>query len=425
MIKTASLGLRLMSFILFIIFSRDVHAQQDYIPGYVVDMAGDTTRGYIDYWKGRRNPEKIYFKKDLNGKTIKYIPSEIKRFVVEGAIYVSAIVDRSLSSARVNKLDYHDKLDLRTDTLFLQAVIQGHKSLYYYESEEGIKNFYIQNGDKISLLEYKKYVKSIDSKDVIAEVRTYPLQLREYFGDCEAIQGSLALLEYNIEKIENLFYDYYEQCSPEKLEFIKRKEKIAFHYSLKAGLTYTKMNFKTGYSYLTRANFKPSIDYTLGIAADIGLSRKKKKWSINSELLYTRYTVKGSYTANTNVIGGRVVTTKLGVSYLKLNTLLKYKYKTENGKSIYFSAGISKALSVNSINERVDVTYSAVGSTTEEGIAVPGVRKFELGRVLGIGYQKSNYSMEIRFEKGSKTFSPFHLGNFTKRFYLLVGYELK
>ena len=424
MLKIGSLGLRFIYFILLVIFSKEVHAQQNYTSGYIIDATGDTIRGHIDYWKGGKNPQKIYFKKDLTSESIKYLPSDIKAFVAEENIYISAIVDRSLSAIRVNKLDYHDKLNLRRDTLFLQTVVQGPKSLYYHKSEVGIENFYIGDGENITLLEYKKYIKSIDQKDIIAEVRTYTLQLKEYFEDCQAIQGNLASLKYNGEKIENLFFNYYEKCLAETPNYIKRKEKIAFSYSAKAGISYTKINFESAvYSYLSESNYKPSIDYTLGIGADIGLSRNNKGWSLNNDLLFTRYEVKGVYTHRTNSDNYRVINTTLGFSYIKLHTLLKYKYKTEKGSSIYFNAGISHGLIIKKVHERLDEVYTPAGQTIEEGLAVPGVRNLERGRVLGVGWQKNNYSIELRYERGSGVSTFSQLGNVTRRFYLLGAYE--
>lgn len=424
MLKIGSLGLRLICIFLFMILSKEgMYAQQNYIPGYIINTAGDTIRGYINDQNWGSNPKKVYFKEEIEGKAIKYAPATIKAFATEGDIYLSAIIGRSLSSKRVNKLDDYDKLNLLTDTLFLQAVVLGPKSLYYHKSLEGIENFYIKNGESLSLLEYKKYKKTIDQKEIITEVKTYLLQLKEYFKDCESIQGSLISLEYSRKQMENIFSAYYEKCSTERPESKKIRGRLLFKYGMKAGISRTTLHFSSDlYKHLADADYKSSLDYTLGISADIILARNRGKWSLNNELFYTRYKVDGMY--NDHEIGNnyKVINTELGFSHLKLNTSVKYRFNMKDS-DLYLNAGISHGLILQEISNRLDETYYPSGHSIEGEIAIPAIKELELGRVFGIGWQKKRYSVEVRYERGTGISNVLFLGDGTRRFFLLVGYE--
>ena len=423
MLKIGSLGLRLNCIVLFMMLSSGIHAQQNYIPGYIINIDGDTLKGYINYQNWGSNPKKVYFKKEIKDKAIKYVPATIEAFATEDDIYISAIIDRSLSSKRVNKLDDYDKLNLLTDTLFLQAVMLGPKSLYYHKSHEGIENFYIKDGENITLLEYKKYIKTIDQKEIITEVKTYILQLKEYFKDCESIQGSLISLEYGRKQMENIFSTYYEKCSTEGPGLKKIRGRLLFKYGVKAGISRTTLHFSSDvYEHLADADYKSSIDYTLGICADIILARNRGKWSLNNELVFTKYEVDGVY--NDYDIGGNyaVINTKLGFSHLKLNTSVKYRFKMKDS-DLYLNAGASHGLILQEISNRVDETYYPSGHSIQGQIAIPAIKELELGRIFGIGWQKKRYSVEMRYERGTGISNVLFLGDGTRRFFLLVGYE--
>jgi hypothetical protein len=85
-------------------------AQQTFIPGYVVDLKGDTLKGEIRY-----NPKKeldMYSKvgfKEVSGAQRTFKPEKIKAYGYDGKVFVSATID---GEAAFYKTLSHGAIDL-------------------------------------------------------------------------------------------------------------------------------------------------------------------------------------------------------------------------------------------------------------------------------------------------------------------------
>jgi hypothetical protein len=140
-----------------IIISRIGCCQKNFVPGYLIDLKGDTLHGLIDFRNPDVNPDRISFKSNLNNTPVLFNPTSIKGFAVENEIYESAIVTVDKSSNRTSEISYYTGFDLRTDTVFLRTLIQGNKSLFYYFDMFGKEHFFIKQDAEFELLVYKKY----------------------------------------------------------------------------------------------------------------------------------------------------------------------------------------------------------------------------------------------------------------------------
>ena len=131
-------------------FLQTAYSQDNYLPGHIITLDGEKLAGYINYLNWGKNPQKISFRKQAEGKKIRYAPTDIKEFGVEDEVYVSAIVDTEVSPVKVGYLEYNPNLNIKRDTVFLQKMIGGEKSLYYFKSSKDKENFYIQEGNSSS-----------------------------------------------------------------------------------------------------------------------------------------------------------------------------------------------------------------------------------------------------------------------------------
>jgi hypothetical protein len=139
--KTTKIFKSLSFLILTTFLSLNVYSQQNFVPGYVVTVQGDTLKGSVDYRNWDKNPDKISFV--LEGKTTpeQYSPLDIKSFKANDEVYVSAIVKSSASYRKPGNFGDETELKTAIDTTFLQTLIQGDKSLYYLRNRLGIENF--------------------------------------------------------------------------------------------------------------------------------------------------------------------------------------------------------------------------------------------------------------------------------------------
>jgi hypothetical protein len=123
-----------------------VSAQSNYKPGYVVNLKGDTLRGFIDYQEWGSNPDAINFKKTLADPVSKYSASDITAFGIDKLeSYIKYTGPISTDLTDPNKAASEDERDtsFRMGTVFLKVLEKGNKvALYSYKDELKIR-FYI------------------------------------------------------------------------------------------------------------------------------------------------------------------------------------------------------------------------------------------------------------------------------------------
>lgn len=230
-------------------------SQENYLNGYIIQLNGDTLKGFVDYRNWKINPDKINFKEDLNGVKTNYAAIDIKAFGVEGEKYVSAIAETEISPSSLNNITPDQALNIIIDTSFLQTIIEGEKSLYYKVNRFGNDQFYVKIDNKYELLTFKRYLVKKDGKDIAAENKKYIGQLSFYLNSCSELQSKLKDTEYSTKSLKELFFMYYS-CTGSEIEFVKEKEKVKVEFGFLAGLSLTTLKFESEeFDYLVNADY--------------------------------------------------------------------------------------------------------------------------------------------------------------------------
>jgi hypothetical protein len=186
------------------------YGQENFVPGRIIELNGDTLRGDIDYRNWQRNPKTIIFRNEIANIHRTYKPLDIRGFMIEDELYESAIVDIETSPVPTSRLKPDPELHLVNDTTFLRAIIRGTKSLYYLNDRTGKSHFYIKDSTFILLI-YKRYIKVVEGRQGVAENRSFLGQLIIYLENCPGIQNKIKKTGYNKLSLENLFdacYNY-------------------------------------------------------------------------------------------------------------------------------------------------------------------------------------------------------------------------
>ena len=397
-------------------------AQENFLPGYIIPLHGDTLHGLIDYRNWDKNPDKIAFKEKPGDAKSIYSPLKVKAFGVLDETYESAVVETETSPTETKELGYDKELVIKLDTAFLQAVVKGEKSLYYYKNRRGKEQFYIREDSSFKLLVYKKYLEDVEGQSVIAENNTYIGQLTIYLLNCSTIQIKLKGTVYRKNSLEDLFLSYYK-CTQTNLAFHKKTEKTALEFGVLAGVSLTSLKFASdGYEYLVYANYNTSVNFSGGMFFDVILSRNRGKWSINNELIFTTYKVDGQYELYTSEDKYSIAYTTLGYSYLKLNNMVRFKYPV--GKFfIYVNGGISNGYAILETNYAKTESKLFTQVRVEEMKALNDTRRYELGFIVGLGVKYKKFSLETRFENGNGMSVYQTLKSSTYRYYGLLGYR--
>lgn len=414
--------------IILIIFSififQTSFCQENYLPGYIITLKGDTVNGFIDYRNLESNPNILFFKEKQSDNETRYAPLDIKMYCVGDEIYEGAIVKTGIGSSITNQLEFTAELKIETDTTFLQNMIQGLKSLYYYRNKFHLDQFYIKKDTTFELLVYKKYFIYRDGVNLIDENNRFLSQLSLYLYDCPTIQSKLKDLKYAKKNLENLFLVFYK-CTNAEIKYHKKSEKNSIEFGILAGISMSTIKFSSSesFAYLVSADYSKSVNFTTGLFINIVMPRNNGKWSIANELNFTSYKVNGYYNDYKSINEYKVSNTSIGFSYIKMINVLRYKYPIDK-IFVFLNAGISNALAINKTNylHQESKFFSQVRIIEDK--AIKDVRKYEQGYTFGLGTKFKKYSFEFRLEKSNGMSSYVNLGSSTTKYYFLFGYEI-
>ena len=395
--------------------------QENYRSGYIISN-GDTLHGFIDYRNWEGNPDKIFFKENLIDNGVGYTPLDIQGFGVSNEIYESATIKTEVSPIDINKITDENgaELDIEIVRTFLQTIVKGKKSLCFYRNKVGKNQFYIRQDSVWNLLVYKKYYKSQDGEKGIAENKKYLAQLSSYLQSCPTIHSKLENTEYSKRSMENLFLYYYD-CTQSNFEFQKKSEKIVAEFGLLTGLSLTSIKFNA-IQYLENADYKLSANFSAGLFFEIVPPRNQRKWSLCNELMFSSYKIKGLYNDYLNENQYTIYHTTIGLSYLKMNNMLRYKYPV-GGFFAYLNVGISNGYAVSETNTLKKEFKIYSSETIGESQALNEIRKYEQGYLIGLGCKYKKCSFEIRYENGNGMSVSSLLKSTTNRVHFLLGYK--
>jgi hypothetical protein len=418
--KTKRMMIKMSFVAIMLLIAQLSVSQENFLPGFIIQKNGDTIHGLVDYRNWNNNPDKISFKGPDGIK--EYTPFTIKGFGVQDELYTSATIKTEISPKNPNDLTLDPSLVLVTRTTFLQALIIGEKSLYFYRDINDKSQFYIPQDTSFEFLVYKKYLVEREGTNVIAENKMYAGQLAIYLQDCPSIRSKIYSCAYKKSNIEKLFLNYYN-CTKLPVKFHKETEKLKFEFGAVAGISLTNLIIHSeSYDYLMYADYPVSANFSGGLFMDLIIPRNQRRWSIDNELLFTTYQVEGTYTDYEHANKYTIYSTKLGFSYIKLVNMVRYKQPV--GKFfIYGNVGWSNGIAIAYTDYLKSDEILFTQERIEEGPAIDGIRKYEVGLIGGVGVKYNRFSLETRFERGSGMAWYNDLRTGHMRYYFLLGYR--
>lgn len=408
-------------FILFTLalFPAIIFAQENFQPAYIITATDDTVKGMIDFKDWPHNPAKIRFKKTEHGPERIYSPADLKAFHVSGELYKGAIVDIETSPrGSAGDLSHDPALTLHQDTVFLESIVEGQKSLLAYQSVRGIKNYYIYIDGRYELLVYKKYIKP--TENVIVENRKFSGQLLIYLDDCPKLRTKINTVAYEGKNLQKLFNAYYT-CTGKTIALEKQHKKREKIWGLYAGMSSTKFEYlKENPEYLYGAEFDRSNNFTVGVYNDFVFPRLHERLSLQNALHITNFTLNTNYSVIENEENYTNYTVDIGCGQLKLFTAAKYKYPI--GKTyIYARFGMTNSIWVFGANQLKAESYFWGTESVKYQNAIENPATWELGWFGGIGVNYKRFSLGIDYESGNGIVSGVKTKD--KKYYILLGFE--
>ena len=402
----------------FIIVSFSVrvsYAQVNYKDATIVNLNGDSIKGYIDYKNWEINPLQIKFKKDLSALNEVFTPEDILSFEVEKEKYISATVEVSYSSSDVNRItDNSPKPETMVETVFIKSLVEGDKSLYSYKNISSEGNFYIKNNGKFELLIYKKYIDTASYK--ILENLNYRNQLYTYLEYPLSLQTAIEKTQYSKNSLQRIFELYYNKHEQKNASYTSTKDSVKLTLGATIGGIHRSFNIRD-VSY-----FAPKTTPAFGIFFNVAMPRNFQKLNFYSDLLfvYSKYEDKKDIYEAGFSTATIVDAYNLNVSSLKLSNSLRYVFYQQGDFGVFLQAGITNSFIIAANNEKTRYTTRYGNTTADKLTAVQNLRKYEQGYLFGIGAKKDRYALDFRSER-TNGISSSRKTNF-KAFYILASY---
>jgi len=330
------MNLRFYSLLLFVMFiTQLIQSQENFLPGYIVNLKGDTLYGIIDYQNWISNPKSIRFKTDNDQNANIFEPMDLMAFKVKTDVYVSAKVRLETSPLRIDEIQEGADLHFIDDTVFLQTLVQGSKSLYVYYGIKDKDQFFIKQDSSFELLLYKKYVTFDLSMRNVRELKKYVGQLIVYLSDCPTLFHKINQVSYKRGSLTSLFMKYLEE-SNQPIDYQKKAEKYMVKSGLVGGIALNTLRFSSStYAELVHANYEPSTSMTPGFFIEFIQARNQHKWSSYNEFLYAPTHFKGYYEDPLY----RYYTV-FHLNYLKMTNLVRYQLPLKN-IHLFINGGMS------------------------------------------------------------------------------------
>ena len=325
------------------IFIAGVKAQSDFRPGYIITLHGDTIKGLINYRSDIANSKECIFKKEADQEKVVYTPDQIESYLfIDGKYYISS-----------NSLNYKFK-----DHVFVEYVIKGLVSIYFYRDEE--KNHYFISKDTLfTELDHYVAVNGMSGDDNLAaeKSQTYKGQLKYLMRDQPSIYKKVDGIVCNTKDLISLTNEYQQLSCPsqECMQYEKKTKKdvkIKFGIFYSVGLSHLSSPpynmYINDYDVIKSLDFKTTFTHEIGTTFDLYLNvigENKYIIQVSPALNFVNYK---SYTER--LISPLIYSYKVNIKFttLKIPLIFKYSFYSSNWLLIpYIKIGAGCAIYLN------------------------------------------------------------------------------
>lgn len=270
---------------LLIFLSFNLAAQDNYEPGYVVTLAGDSLKGTVNNQRWFQSPDRVEFKDSQNERK-EYNPKQIKAFGVANKIaFVALNVNYDSTSNILANLEFTQQPAYKNATLFLKVLVSSELSLFEYNAK-GRPHLFIQDG--VGQAEELISHRYLDVGNTMATNKAYINQLKNYFKDCPKVVVS-PNLSYSSSMISKILLKYNE-CKQSDSKVFEAKEKTQVHPGILLAVAFDQY----------RPTFNGGIGYGVGGFVNLVFPAKNYKGSLWSEIIYRKTGEQTSKTNKTN-----------------------------------------------------------------------------------------------------------------------------
>nr|WP_298925251.1 hypothetical protein [uncultured Allomuricauda sp.] len=226
----------LFTLLFSLVLSISASAQRDFEPGYFIDDNDNKLECLIQNEKWLFSPEEVFYKLNENSEVKSFTVKNCKEFKIgDEGVFMRVSADFPITQSKLKKKELNSDPELIQKTTFVQNVVKGKASLFWFIDNNGIVYLYSKDGGPIKPLLYKKYILE-DLK--IKENNIFRTQLIKDFecGNQPIIQKT----EYRRKSMIK-YFEYLNQCSGDTNYVVfertaKQKANFVIGFKVWAGL---------------------------------------------------------------------------------------------------------------------------------------------------------------------------------------------
>lgn len=193
-----------------------IYAQRNYRPGFIITLQQDTLYGQLDYRTDDINAERCVFMGENETEPQTYYPTDLfgYRFTDDGKYYVSKTIQLSKNEA--------------PRIVFLEYLLQGMKSLYFYEDNTGLQVYFIEEEKGLIKVDAPAVEGNDKGVRLTGTIKRYIPVLKYAFADCPDLNKEIDNAKFNHQSLIEITKDYhYKMCTSneECIEFETKEDK--------------------------------------------------------------------------------------------------------------------------------------------------------------------------------------------------------
>jgi hypothetical protein len=271
-------------------------AQGNYKQGFVINLKGDTLRGYIDLREWGSNPTNINFKVSADKSTPQsFTVNDISYFEIPKIVaYKQFVTSISLDETNIQRIPDHRDTSSKTDNVFLRVREHGLNVTLYSYQDQLKERFYIfdNKSGKIAELIYRIYFVPNDNNNVsTASQNAYKQQLLLIAQQFSTYNDNLKAL------IEEAAYeggDLVAICRKinNDHEQINNSEKKALRFFVSAGASFATTNLTGSLPLYNAAKSTSSVAPRISTGVNFYPNPEVEKTALRMEISYTSTTYK-------------------------------------------------------------------------------------------------------------------------------------
>lgn len=364
--------------LLFILITLSSYSQIKFEPGYFISNNNTKTDCWIKNVAANNNPVSFEYKLDEGGDVRTGKINDIKEFAVgEGYHYKRFEVNVDQSSNVAGKFSTSKDPEWKKETVFLKLLVQSDVNLYQYENANQTRYFISSgNHEMAEQLVFKEYVTRDTGSSVFAN-NLYRRQLFMVLKSPNLQQDDFERLKYNKDSLMKLFLKYSNQEGKTFNNLDEKQNKSTLNFRIIAGIDQGNINIES-LNYVFNDFSASSSTFRLGVELEVVLPFGQNKWSLFVEPNYQHFSCEGVTDVRHSSFD---LPAEVDYTFIQLPIGIRH-YFFLNKSKIFIDAGANVNLPLSS-TIRIGGEKNTIDKST--------------GIFTGLGYNYSNYSLELRY----------------------------